>query len=177
MKSDIYDIAINVNQSWNDPDCLYEFAWIVNKSTGEKVVSVFYCKNACQKFGYHFGVYRLIDDEIGIVFDDLYLNVSNTNARAFEAMLMHEVGHLVNGDFDSKIEDDAVSQERVIAILGGYVAPNELAADRLAVEHCGKNAVMQMLDIVMSTRIKRNTADGELALKELELRKKAVKRM
>ena len=177
MKSDVYDVAINENQSWNDPDCLYESARIVEKNTGEKVVSVFYCKNAFQKLGYHFCAHRLSDDEIGIVFDDLYLNVSNTNARAFEALLMHEVGHLFNGDFDSDTDRDEASQERIIEILKGKVASNELAADRFAVEHCGKNAVMQMLDIVIATRKKRNTADGEIALKELELRKQAVKRI
>ncbi len=40
MKSDVYDVAINENQSWNDPDCLYESARIVKKDTGEKVVSI-----------------------------------------------------------------------------------------------------------------------------------------
>ena len=177
MKSEVYDIAINENQAWNDPNRLYESARIVRKDTGEKVISVFYCKNAYRKLGYHFCAHRLNEDEIGIVFDDMYLNVSNTNARAFEALLMHEAGHLINGDFESDIDRDKASQMRVIEILQGKVSSNELAADRFAVEHCGKNAVMQMLDIVIATRKKRNTADGEIALKELELRKQAVKRM
>lgn len=177
MKSDVYDVAINENQSWDDPDCLYESARIVNKTTGEKIVSVFYSKNAFQKLGYHFCAQRISEDEIGIVFDDLYLGVSNTNAHAFEALLMHEVGHLVNGDFVSGMDHDEASQERIIELLKGKVSSKELAADRFAVEHCGKNAVMQMLDIVIATRKKRNTPDGEMALKELELRKQAVKRI
>ncbi len=177
MKSDIYDIAINVNQSWNDPNYLYEYARIVKKDTGEKIVSVFYSRNAYQAFGYHLSAQRLSDDEIGIVLDDLYLNISNTNPRAFEAMLMHEAGHIANGDFDIDTDRDEISRERMIEILKGKAAPNELAADRFAVEHCGKNAVMQMLDIIIATRKKRNTSDGEIALKQLELRKQAVKRI
>lgn len=120
---------------------------------------------------------RLNENEIGVVHDDLYLNLSNTNVNAFDALLMHEVGHYINGDMDNQIDDLEIRQERVLQILKGKVAPNELEADRFAVEHCGKNAVMQMLDIVIATRKKRNTADGEIALKELELRKQAVKRM
>lgn len=177
MKSDTYVVAINENQYWDDPNCLYELARIVRKNTGEKIISAFYCKNAYQKLGYHFCVHRLSDDEIGIVLDDLYLNVSNTNFHAFEALLMHEVGHFVNGDFESDLDRDEASQIRVAETLKGKVASNELAADRFSVEHCGKNAVMQMLDIVIATRKKRNTEDSEIALRELELRKQAVKRL
>lgn len=36
---------------------------------------------------------------------------------------------------------------------------------------------MQMLDYIIATRKKRNTADGKEAIKELELRKQAVKRL
>lgn len=177
MKSDTYDIAINQIQNWENPDLLYEAARIVKKDTGDSIISVYYCKNAYQKFGYHFGLMRLNENEIGVVHDDLYLNLSNTNVNAFDALLMHEVGHYINGDMDNQIDDLEIRQERVLQILKGKVAPNELEADRFAVEHCGKNAVMQMLDIVIATRKKRNTADGEIALKELELRKQAVKRM
>ena len=120
---------------------------------------------------------RLNENEIGIIHDDLYINLSNTDVNAFDAMLMHEVGHFLNGDLDKDRDDAEIRQERVIEILKGIVAPEELAADRFAVEHCGKNAVIRMLDTVIETRKRRQTADGLIALKELELRKQAVKRL
>ena len=177
MKSEVYALAINQNQNWENPDNLYESAMIVKKDTGEKVISVFYCKRAYQKLGYHFGVFKLEDGEIAIIHDDLYLGLSNTNDRAFEAMLMHETGHFINGDFDEQIDNAEIKNRRKNAVLSNSVDPKELAADQFAVEHCGKNAVMQMLDYLIATRRKRNTADGKDAIKEMELRKQAVKRL
>ena len=177
MKSMVYDIAINTNQTWTDSNCLYEIARIVKKDTDDIVIRVYYCRNAYQKLGFHTSTQRINAEEICIVLDDLYIDLAITNSSAFEAMIMHEVGHLVNGDFDAEIGTNEIKRERAIEILKGKVMPNELAADRFAVEHCGKNAVMKMLDIIMSTRKKRNTADGEIAIRELELRKQAVKRI
>lgn len=177
MKSDIYTVAVNENQNWDDPNRPYEVMRIIKKDTGEKVISAFYCKNAYQKIHYHFCACQVSDNEMGIVFDDLYLNIANTNSNVFDALLMHEVGHFIHGDLDKDFNREEAWQERVLQIMKGKVADNELAADSFAVEHCGKNAVMKMLDIVIETRKKRNTPDGEIAIKELELRKQAVKRM
>ena len=176
MKSKVYAIAINQCQNWDDPDAIYEAARIIKKDTGEIVIGAYYCKNAYQIFGYHFCVQQMNENLIGIVFDDVYLGLTNTNPREFEAMLMHEVGHLVNGDFDKERDNNAIRQERESMIQQGKVMPVELAADRFAVEHCGKNAMIRMLDIVISTRKIRDPFDI-FAIKELELRKQAVKRM
>lgn len=177
MKSEVYAIAINQIQNWDDPDAIYEAARIIKKDTGEIVISVYYWKNAYKSLGYHFGVFRFSETEIGIVHDHLYFDLSNRNVNAFDAMLMHEVGHYINGDLDENFSGDEVRRDRVLEILKGNVDPKELAADRFAVEHCGKNAVMQMLDNIIATRKKRNTTDGAIAIKELELRKQAVKRL
>ena len=77
MKSEVYAIAINQNQSWNDPDVFYEAARIIKKDTGETVISVFYCKNAYKKTGYHFLSMRFDNNTPGIVHDDLYIDLSN----------------------------------------------------------------------------------------------------
>lgn len=177
VKSKEYAILINQCQNWDDPDVMYEAARIIKKDTGEKVISVYYWKNAYKSLGYHFGACRLSEDEVGIVHDHLYFDLSNKNVNAFDAMLMHELGHYINGDLDKSYSGDEIMQDRLLAIMKGTVVSTELAADMFAVEHCGKNAVMQMLDNVIAMRKKRNTADLEIALKEFELRKQAVKRL
>lgn len=156
---------------------VYETARVVKKATSEEVVSIFYCKNAYRHYGYHFCLQRINEDIVGIVFDDLYLGLTNTNPRAFEAMVMHEVGHLVNGDMERQLSTSEIKRERELDILRGKIPANERAADCFAVEHCGKSAVIQMLDIMNAVRKKRNTVDLALALTELELRKQAVKKM
>ncbi len=177
MKSDFYDISVNQIRPGNDPDRLYEVIRIVEKESEKTVVSAFYCKNAYKLYGQHFFIRQLDDEELGIIFDDLHLSLVASRQNVFEAMLMHEVGHMVNKHFDIEKSSDEVMRERCNFILLGKVDPNELSADRFAVEHCGKNAVMQMLDHLISIRKERNTVDGSIAIREMELRKKAIMRL
>jgi TPR repeat protein len=114
---------------------------------------------------------------LGIIFDDLYLDLAASRQNVFEAMLMHEVGHMVNKHFDTEESSKEAMLKRSQYISMGKVDPKELDADRFAVEHCGKNAVMQMLDHMISVRRSRNTFDSPIAIMEAELRKRAVMRL
>ncbi len=177
MKSDKFFLQIIQKKPGDNPNNAYEMIRVIEKETGKVITIAYYCKNAYQLFGYHFNSGSLNENETGIVFDDLYADLMNTNPKEFEAMLMHEVGHLINGDLDAEKSDDEIVEERLLGIISGKVDTKELAADRFAVEHCGKNAVLRMLDHVMMTRKNRHTTDEALALRELELRKQAVIRM
>ena len=175
MKNDIYELVVNHNKPGDDSDKAYEVMRIFRRDTGEIAARVFYCKNSYRLNGYHFYTRPIDDNEVGIIFDDLYLDMTNNKPREFEAMLMHELGHMINGDLDVNNHID-LREERIINILNGIVDPKELAADRFAVEHCGKNAVIRMLDHIIAIRKRRNTVDGLIAIKELELRKQAAQR-
>lgn len=179
MKSKKYKLLKCMDPLGDDPEAFYEAGRIDDVVENTTVIKIFYCKSAYSSFGYHMGLLPPgIFDMYSILVDDLYLPLLDNKPYVFEAMVMHELGHLISGSAEEdKRSDEQIRSERILNILKGKVAQEELEADKFAVDHCGKNAVMQMLDNTISTRKKRNTADGAIAIRELELRKSAVKRL
>ena len=84
---------------------------------------------------------------------------------------------MINGDYDKTDDDHGIRVNRIQQVMNGVVAAEEAAADAFAVQHCGKSTVIAMLDYVIQKRKQRNTMDGMIAIRELELRKNAVKRL
>lgn len=90
---------------------------------------------------------------------------------------MYETSHLVNGNFESLISMEAAMKNREKLVGQNRVAEEELLADRFAVEQCGKETVLAMLDHLIATRIKRGYGLNDVGIIETGLRKQAVNRL
>ena len=96
----------------------------------------------------------------------------------FFGLAMHEYGHYINGDLDrDDITTQQIKEERSQCIKQGRVIEMELKADAFAVSCVGKNTFLRALDYLIANRKKRNDKGMGFAIKEFELRKKAVQKI
>ena len=105
--------------------------------------------------------------------------------KLFDAVAMHELGHFKNGDFDLPREPDEsdmevlqrLMNERAANIRNGMVDSRELLADEFACREVGKHAMNMMLDLLIKQREERGDEAAPLAIREFELRKKALRKL
>ena len=154
-------------------------AIIIENSTRKVVMEIVYDKKLFEKANYHICLTsRKFEGDISVVcMDDLHLQCFEEKPKIFLTMMLHELGHVKNGDLDGKRDTETIRQDRQDKALKGEVAPEELKADKFAVDCMGKNTVMQTLDYMIKKRKERIEPNWakEMVLNEFENRKKAVK--
>lgn len=150
--------------------CL-EVAKIVDRFT-EKEYKVFYIKNAYKLYGYHMGT-----DGSRVVVDDVYKTLLYQKTDIFEALLMHEIGHILKGHFSNmgfKSHQEIVKNRTQLA-KDGRVMESELEADQFAATHVGLDTTIQALQYMIGLRKLRGDNGASTAIKEMENRIKALK--
>lgn len=156
------------------------------QNENETAALIMYYRDNRKVFGYHFRSARDDSETFGckclIVTDDLHRGLMLSNPGLFKAMCMHEIGHYLNGDLDPANHEgaydyDRESQLRADAIIAGKVDQKELAADEFACRECGKHAVNMLIDYLIQARKERGDWSADLAIRELELRKKAIRKL
>lgn len=158
-----------------------EIGKVVDTDADADVMFVFYQKNLYQARGFHLCVDIFKDKtrEFPIArVDDLHRDCLFDNPDVFLAMMLHELAHFRNGDLhDTSRSARAMAEERMQCVMAGCVPEREQKADTFAVECVGKNIVMRSLDYLKKKRTQ--TVDNSMVyeIKELELRKKAVRNL
>lgn len=174
-----HEVVIYTDEKLNpDPNVRTEIGYVEELATQKKILSIVYCRNNYLWTGQHTLIMnngQYCDYEVHL--DDLYYGLLEQNESVFEAMMMHETGHLVNGDFESLISMEVAMKNREKLVRQNRVAEEELLADRFAVEQCGKETVLAMLDHLIATRIKRGYGLNDVGIIEAGLRKRAVNRL
>lgn len=176
MVSRTHEVVIYTGNELNpDPNAGTEIGYIEELATKRKVASIVYCKTLYWQNGQHTMILKNGQYcEYEIQLDDLYFGLLKHNELVFEAMMMHETGHLVNGDFDKPSSAKEAMDQRRELLQQNKVADVELLADRFAVSQCGKKIVNAMLDQIINTRKWRGYGPGDEGIREAQLRKKAV---
>ena len=161
-----------------------EIAKIVDSTSEKDVMYVVYERDLWKRWGYHTCIeeYERDGEDYPVaVIDDLHRPCLYDHPEIFLSMMLHELGHYRNGDlsaFDGEeISNDKMKDIRTEAILHGKVQMQELKADAFAVKYVGKNTFMRTMDYMIKKRIQRGDDGMELAIKEFEMRKKAVQNM
>lgn len=160
-----------------------EMAKIVDTLSGEDVMPVMYSKNLFSEEGAHLSLCVMEgengDYPVGYT-DDTYRTCLFEHPEIFLSMMLHELGHFVNGDYngeDGEATAAGIREERMRCILEGRVQEIEKKADEFAVKHMGKNTYLRSIDYLINLRKQQKNASMQIAVLELELRKKAVKNM
>jgi Zn-dependent protease with chaperone function len=118
-----------------------------------------------------------------IILTSSMLKKIQTHKNHFLFSIYHELGHIYHGHIDTDITQEQLYQERESAIANGTISSAELAADAFAIRYCGKSAAINALNIMYNERSRANKAgnlnaeQNLLALKEIELRKKAIQKL
>lgn len=121
-------------------------------------------------------------DSNGMLFihiGDRYRNII-AKEGIFRAILAHEIGHFINGDFNDEKEQDInrqIKRERTKYANSEQVMPMELLADRHVVECYGKSAAVNMLNYLIQQRKQRDDSGAAIAIAEMQKRIKAIQRM
>lgn len=178
MNKQQYFIAYNTIEPSPDPNVMSEIARVFDTTSEKQIASIVYCKNIFKRNGQHTSIQKdgaFFPFEIQL--DDVHCSLINSNKSLFEVMIMHEVGHLVNNDFERTVDGKEAMNNRSFMIAHNQVAEEELLADRFAVIQCGKNAVNRMLDYLIQSRKQRGYGSNDPGIIEIQLRKNAVKRI
>ncbi len=112
--------------------------------------------------------------------DGVYLDFFRRMPEIVEPVLMHELGHFVNGDWDpvaQKKTSKQVYQERLMLNMVGLVPEEELKADRFAADSVGVEKTINALRLLKKEREKKKEEGTELAIKEFGLRIQALEKL
>lgn len=176
-----YNLLYNTNYIDYYGDEEVEIGKIIDITTDKAIMYIDYDKNLYRKNGYHtcVDVYENEDGEYPVAkIDDLHRTCLFEKPEVFLSLMLHEYGHYKNGDlFLEGVTTEQLKDERLRCIFEGRVDEREQKADAFAVNIVGKNTFLRTLDYLIAMRKKRNDEGMLAAIKEFELRKKAVQRM
>ena len=176
-----YQLMYNTAFADYDGNDAVEIGKVVDTASGADVMYVFYQKNLHQERGFHLCVDIFKDDtrEFPIArVDDLHRSCLFENPDVFLAIMLHELGHYVNGDLhDTSRSARAMAEERMQCIMAGTVPEMEHKADAFAVASVGKNTFMRSLDYLKKKRMETMDNSMVYEVKEFELRKKAARNL
>ena len=181
---------VQINEQYRDywGDDIVEVGRITDLSLGgQTIVAISYDKYDCLRYEYQ--IRSVIDEREGkagdwsIVLGDRYKAIMYEKTKLFDAIAMHELGHFKNGDLDIPLDPDEsdmdvlqrLMNERVANIRNGIVDSRELLADEFACREVGKHTMNMMLDLLIKQRKERGDDVAPLAIREFELRKKALR--
>ena len=148
-----------------------EYGKVVDTRTKKVILYAIYDKFTFDKGGYHFGM-TSHGDFCVVYFDDKYLGQLDNDIVLIGA-LMHELGHFINKDYENVNAFEKTI--RVLCVENNLVDPKELKADRFAADQIGYKTMINALQLMKKERIRDGRAGTELAVKEFDLRIKALK--
>ncbi len=168
---------------YNGPEKV-EIAKIVDSTAKKDAMYIVYERDLWKRWGYHTCIeeYERDGEDYPVaVIDDLHRPCLYDHPEIFLTIMLHELGHYRNGDLfafdEEEVSNEKIKDIRADAILHGKVQMQELRADAFAVQHVGKNTFMRTMDYMINKRRQRSDTGMELAIKEFELRKKAIQNM
>ena len=152
--------------------------YIINEGTKQKM-EIFLTYDCYEETGYHCSVGKgIIENEWEICYCLISIFFFKTwfikNSPVVNAILMHEFGHIVNGDhkkcFSAKASDDI----RIENIRRGIVDSRELKADYFAALQVGAKHYKRALNVMKIERGIRNDIGAPIAILEIENRIKYI---
>ena len=161
----------------------YEVGHICVGNEYKEIAKIFYSVDCFNRFGGHCRLVDVIKDdneEIPIIFISKFFYdcwFKSNNDKMLSSAFLHEYGHFINGDFRDREVMRNSDKIRVQCVKKGILDDHEKKADEFAAKEIGKAAMMTCLDKMISIRKKRNDAGMEVAIKEFELRKKALQKL
>ena len=163
-------------------DDIVEIAKIVDTNSLSDVLYIFYDRETYAKTHYHITAGLYGEDVPAVMVDDEHKDLLYDRPEIFFALMLHELGHYRNNDIEALRErlpdTQKILRDRRLSISAGFVQEHELKADAFAEKHIGKNKMIQAIDYMIKKRKKRiDDPIKEIAIKEFELRKKAITRL
>ena len=163
----------------------YQYAAIFNIKKQELSLLVLFESNLFEKRNYHImsgsAKQKGTNHHFCLVtMDEVYLDFFTRMPEIIGPVLMHELGHFLNGDWDpTKREKSSqqIYQERIMLNMLGKVPKEELNADCFAAKEVGVDKVIKALRLLKKEREKGAEQGSELAIKEFENRIKALEEM
>ena len=180
MATGKYCLRYNTTFEDYQGDDIVEIGKVVDSETDQDALFVFYDKNLFKKHHYHMTpvVYKKEDQiTLAVHMDDTHRSILYSHPDILLGLLLHELGHHINGDYQGNGDTETNREERLSCVLAGRVQEKELKADVFAANQIGKNKYLRCLDYLIKKRKERKDDGMELALREFELRKKAVQRI
>ena len=180
-REELYFGTADVDHNYSEVEPI-EIARISSGTKRKVIMRVYYDKHTYDKYNLHFCVRTANDEEFGkipyVYVDDEHKACLYDKPNVFYALLLHELGHFMNKDSEKApkgLTSDDIRHQRHDLILQGKVQECELNADAFAVAIVGKNTMLRALDYMINKRRLRTEDPGkEIAIKEFQLRKRAI---
>lgn len=177
-----YIIMHNFDNLPNYKEVFIEVGKVVSTNSKKAVMYILYNKDDYKTANYRIHT-SIMENSNGeqhnvVIIGDQYLDIFKNHFKIFQFYVFHELGHFINGDYDNKdFTNKELMAKRNDYIKNGKVLDMELNADRFAVKQIGKNISISAIDYSIMKRKERNDIGADLAIKEMQLRKKAIIKM
>ena len=164
-----YQLCVNQYGYGYNGTAPLEVAKLIECSSNKDALICYYDKEFCAKHGYPFSV----DQTRTVHMNDEYKKILYENTLIFEALVLHELGHIEKGHFTcgtTTASDKMIRQSRKLSIQEGHVSVREAEADAFAISEVGTKRMIDALSFLIEKRKKINDANAKLAIREMELR-------
>ena len=151
-----------------------KYAEVIDTKENRIILEAFYVINNLQRYGYSIASGHKGDKCI-VTFDKRYLDYFINKPSVFEPLIMHELGHYLNGDSRRKANNETIRKDRALTIEQGKVPQRELDADSFAVSQVGKKAVRNALKYVRNDCLRQGVSRNNQGIIEVERRIEALK--
>lgn len=151
----------------------YDVGVICDKNNKE-ILFVVYFNNCYEKYNNHCALVHSGDRDFIAVskfFIMNWFNIKNKyQLKLLQGVLLHELGHFLNGDLNCMSSNNYLTNRNDDLELG-VVQLQELKADEFAASEIGYKYMIDVLNISIFIRRKRNDEAMRLAIMEFEIRK------
>lgn len=151
-----------------------KYAEVIDTEDNQIILEAFYVLNNLQRYGYSIASGHK-GDKCVVTFDHRYLGYFQKESFIFEPLIMHELGHYLNGDSRRKPDRKKERLERIAVAESGGVSRRESDADDFAVSQVGKKALRRALEYVKKDAIRLGATKDNPGIIEMEKRIKRLK--
>lgn len=164
-----------VIEHYKDYDNAVKLGYVLDELTNKEAITIIYDPHCFAENGYHLCA-SIQNGEHYIIMDSTHFPCYYEMPEVLEALILHEVGHFSNGDYEKiHLKADHIKTDRGANIIRGMVQPHELDADKYAAKNVGVPVMMRALDYLIALRKERKDDPIKAAaIREFELRKKAL---
>ena len=153
----------------------------IHDLNGKEILPIIYYSDCYNLYGGHCKtMYDSIPDKYFICIskyfiDNWYCLYNKLQFKLLVCCMLHELGHFMNGDLEKDVDVNQYNKERMRCLILGTVTSEEYKADKFAADEMGQDLMISSLDKMIRIRKKRNDKGMNSAIKEVELRKIALK--
>ena len=156
-----------------------EVAKLVQVPSSHAALIFYYSKGFSKRTKYPMAVQGggMVNGSYAAYMDDDYKKLLYEKPQIFEALALHELGHIEKGHLAKMTSDERVRRYRKAFNQTGRADPREIEADAFAAAEVGAERMIKALEWSIERRKKANDLNADRAINEMKTRISCLKNL